>query len=118
MLFLPPDIPPDGQPWPDGSKAVVQPSDIAILCRKRSQFPALRRALEARGIPVEVVGLGGLLTVPEGQDVVATLRGLDDAAGSDSLVRLLTGPRWRIGPRGLVALRRRARGRGRAPPGQ
>jgi DNA helicase-2/ATP-dependent DNA helicase PcrA len=114
LLSLPPGIAPDGQPWPDGSKAVVQPSDIAILCRKRSQFPALRRALEARGIPVEVVGLGGLLTVPEVQDVVATLRVLDDAAASDSLVRLLTGPRWRIGPRDLVALGRRARALARA----
>ncbi len=114
LLMLPPGIAPDGQPWPDGSKALVQPSDIAILCRKRSQFPALRRALEARGVPVEVVGLGGLLTVPEVQDVVATLRVLNDAAGSDSLVRLLTGPRWRIGPRDLVALGRRARALARA----
>ena len=56
-----------------------------------------------------MVGLGGLLTVPEVQDVVATLRVLDDAAASDALVRLLTGPRWRIGPRDLVALGRRAR---------
>ena len=114
LLMLPPGIAPDGQPWPDGSREVVRPSDIAILCRKRSQFPALRRALEARDIPVEVVGLGGLLTVPEVQDVVATLRVLDDAAGSDSLVRLLTGPRWRIGPRDLVALGRRARALARA----
>ena len=114
LLMLPPGIAPDGQPWPDGSREVVRPSDIAILCRKRSQFPALRRALEAREIPVEVVGLGGLLTVPEVQDVVATLRVLDDAAGSDSLVRLLTGPRWRIGPRDLVALGRRARALARA----
>jgi DNA helicase-2/ATP-dependent DNA helicase PcrA len=114
LLMLPHGIAPDGQPWPDGSKALVQPSDIAILCRKRSQFPALRRALEAKNIPVEVVGLGGLLTVPEVQDVVATLRVLNDAAGSDSLVRLLTGPRWRIGPRDLVALGRRARALARA----
>ena len=49
-----------------------------MLCRKRSQFPALRAALTARGIPVEVVGLGGLLTVPEVADIVATLRVLHD----------------------------------------
>ena len=89
--------------------AGVRPSDIAVLCRKRSQFVPLRRALEARGIPCEVVGLGGLLSVPEVQDVVATLRVLHDAASSDALARLLTGPRWRIGPRDLVALGRRAR---------
>jgi DNA helicase-2/ATP-dependent DNA helicase PcrA len=100
---------PDGQEWPDGRRAGVRPSDIAVLCRKRSQFVPLRHALEARGIPVEVVGLGGLLAVPEVQDVVATLRVLHDAGASDALARLLTGPRWRIGPRDLVALGRRAR---------
>ena len=87
----------------------VRPGDIAILCRKRAQFTPLRQAIEARGIPVEVVGLGGLLLVPEVQDVVATLRVLHDAGASDALARLLTGPRWRIGPRDLVALGRRAR---------
>ena len=100
---------PDGQPWPDRREAGVRPSDIAVLCRKRSQFVPLRRAIEARGVPVEVVGLGGLLVVPEVQDVVATLRVLHDAGASDALARLLTGPRWRIGPRDLVALGRRAR---------
>src|SRR6202034_1070161 len=100
---------PDGSPWPDGRSAGVRPSDIAVLCRKRAQFVPLRRAIEARGVPVEVVGLGGLLVVPEVQDVVATLRVLHDASASDSLARLLTGPRWRIGPRDLVALGRRAR---------
>ena len=34
---------------------------------------------------------------------------LHDAGASDALARLLTGPRWRIGPRDLVALGRRAR---------
>jgi DNA helicase-2/ATP-dependent DNA helicase PcrA len=100
---------PDGRPWPDGRQDAVRPSDIAVLCRKRSQFPALRAALEARGIPVEVVGLGGLLTVPEVADIVATLRALHDPTASDALARLLTSPRWRIGPADLVALGRRAR---------
>jgi DNA helicase-2/ATP-dependent DNA helicase PcrA len=107
-------VAPDGQPWPEGptpssGAAGVRPSDIAVLCRKRSQFVPIRHALEARGIPVEVVGLGGLLAVPEVQDVVCTLRVLHDAGASDALARLLTGPRWRIGPRDLVALGRRAR---------
>ena len=109
LLALPAGMAPDGKLWPDGRVAGVRPSDIAVLCRKRSQFVPLRRALEARGIPCEVVGLGGLLSVPEVQDIVATLRVLHDAASSDALARLLTGPRWRIGPRDLVALGRRAR---------
>ena len=109
LLALGPGRAPDGQPWPDGRDVKVRPSDVAVLCRKRSQFVPLRRAIEARGVPVEVVGLGGLLVVPEVQDVVATLRVLHDAGASDALARLLTGPRWRIGPRDLVALGRRAR---------
>ena len=113
LLGLPPGIAPDGKRWPDGRAGQrVRPADIAVLCRKRSQFPVLRAAIEARGIPVEVVGLGGLLTVPEVQDVVATLRVLHDPGASDALARLLTGPRWRIGPADLVALGRRARALG------
>ena len=125
LLALPPGTAPDGEPWPDGRADGMHPRDVAVLCRKRSQFPALRAALTARGIPVEVVGLGGLLTVPEVADIVATLRVLHDPAASGPLARLLTGPRWRIGPRDLVALGRRARALTReqrahgrvAPPG-
>ena len=110
LLAMGRGLAPDGQPWSgDGLAQEVRPSDIAVLCRKRSQFVPLRHAFEARGIPVEVVGLGGLLAVPEVQDVVCTLRVLHDAGASDALARLLTGPRWRIGPRDLVALGRRAR---------
>ena len=81
----------------------------AVLCRKRSMFPVLREALEERGVPVEVVGLGGLLAVPEVADLVATLRVLDDPTADACLLRLLTGPRWRLGPRDLAVLGRRAR---------
>ena len=109
LLRLPAGIAPDRRRWPGGRKDRVRPSDIAVLCRKRIQFDPLRKAIEARGIPVEVVGLGGLLTVPEVQDVVATLRVLYDPAASDALARLLTGPRWRIGPKDLIALGRRSR---------
>jgi DNA helicase II / ATP-dependent DNA helicase PcrA len=109
LLGLPAGLAPDGLPWPDGRTDAVRPRDVAVLCRKRSQFAVLRTALEAEGIPVEVVGLGGLLTVPEVSDIVATLRVLHSPAASDSLVRLLTSARWRVGPRDLVALGVRAR---------
>lgn len=77
---------------------------MAVLCRKRAQIEPVRRELAARGIPYEVVGLGGLLSTPEVSDVVATLRVLDDPGRSDALVRLLAGARWRIGTRDLMAL--------------
>lgn len=82
---------------------------IAVLARRRSQFLRLERALASRGIPVELVGLGGLLATPEVRDVVSTLRVLSDPTAGNALMRLLTGPRWRIGPRDLMALGRRAR---------
>ncbi len=82
---------------------------VAVLCRQRKQFPFLENALRAEGLPVEVVGLGGLLDRPEVADVIATLRVLNDPARGDALVRLMTGPRWRIGPRDLMALGRWAR---------
>ena len=80
----------------------------AVLFRS-GQIPAIEEALRARGLPVEVVGLGGLLDTPEVRDVVCTLRVLADPTDGAALLRLLTGARWRIGPRDLVALHRRAR---------
>nr|WP_255479839.1 ATP-dependent DNA helicase [Quadrisphaera sp. RL12-1S] len=87
----------------------------AVLCRARSQFPLLEEALRARGVPVEVVGLGGLLLRPEVVDVVSALRAVADPTRGDAVVRLLTGPRWRLGARDLAVLaawsRRRATSR-------
>lgn len=77
---------------------------VAVLCRARSQFEPVRRELAAAGIAYEVVGVGGLLEVPEVADVIATLQVLTDPGRSDALARLLTGARWRIGARDLVAL--------------
>ena len=52
--------------------------------------------------------VGGLLALPAVVDVIATLRVLADPTANAALVRLLTGPRWRIGPRDLALLGRRA----------
>jgi DNA helicase-2/ATP-dependent DNA helicase PcrA len=81
----------------------------AVLVRVRAQIPAIERALRERGLPVEVVGLGGLLDTPEVRDVVSTLEVLADPTAGAALLRLLTGARWRIGPRDVVALYKRAR---------
>jgi len=88
----------------------VPPGAIAVLCRRRTDFPLLHHAMVERGIPVEVVGLGGLLEMPEVADLVAVLRALVEPTANAALLRLLTGPRWRIGPRDLAVLGRRARG--------
>ncbi|HEX5741267.1 MAG TPA: ATP-dependent helicase, partial [Pilimelia sp.] len=76
----------------------------AVLVRVRKMVPAIEAALRDRGLPVEVVGLGGLLDTPEVRDVLCTLRALADPADGPAVLRLLTGARWRVGPRDLVAL--------------
>ncbi|MEV5969204.1 ATP-dependent DNA helicase [Streptomyces sp. NPDC051921] len=85
------------------------PGEIAVLCRTATDFPSIQAALVARDVPVEVVGLSGLLHLPEIADLVAVCEVLQDPGANASLVRLLTGPRWRIGPRDLALLGRRAR---------
>ncbi|MBA8795636.1 DNA helicase-2/ATP-dependent DNA helicase PcrA [Friedmanniella endophytica] len=84
-------------------------SDIAVLTRRNADIGAIYAELTARDVPTEIVGLGGLLSLPEVMDVTATLRLIDDVTANPELVRLLTGPRWRIGPRDLALLGRRAR---------
>lgn len=90
-------------------RADKEPREIAVLCRTAGDFPEIQAALVARDIPVEVVGLSGLLHLPEVADLVAVCEVLQDPGANASLVRLLTGPRWRIGPRDLALLGRRAR---------
>jgi DNA helicase-2/ATP-dependent DNA helicase PcrA len=86
----------------------ITPGDVAVLARTATDFADLHAALVARDIPVEVVGLSGLLHLPEVADLVAVCEVLDDPTANAALVRLLTGPRWRIGPRDLALLGRRA----------
>lgn len=85
------------------------PGEIAVLCRTATDFAEIQGALVARDVPVEVVGLSGLLHLPEVADLVAVCEVLQDPGANAALVRLLTGPRWRIGPRDLALLGRRAR---------
>src|SRR3954467_2000897 len=89
----------------DGGTAV---GEMAVLVRRRADFARLHRALVDRDVPVEVVGLGGLLEMPEVSDVVATLSLLVDPTANAAAVRLLTGPRGQVGIRALAALGRRA----------
>ncbi len=90
-------------------------ADIAVLTRRNADIAALYGDLTAREVPVEIVGLGGLLHLPEVMDVTATLRLVDDLTANPDLIRLLTGPRWQIGPRDLALLGRRARELARDP---
>ncbi len=86
----------------------VSPPTAAVLVRRNADAAPIADALRARGIPVEVVGLSGLLSVPEVADVVAMLRLVADPTAGAAAMRVLTGPRWRLGARDIAALWRRA----------
>lgn len=79
---------------------------VAVLVRQRSQIEFFEKALRRRGLPVLVSGIGGLLSEPEVADIRATLDVLVNIEAGDSLMRLLTSPRWNFVPRDLVTLGR------------
>lgn len=83
-------------------------ADMAVLLRRNGDIAPFYAALQDREVPVEIVGLGGLLLLPEIADVVATLTLLDDETANAALVQLLSGPRWRVGARDLAVLGQRA----------
>ncbi|GAA4391958.1 ATP-dependent DNA helicase AdnB [Tsukamurella soli] len=94
--------------WRERILLAAPPPTTAVLVRRNADSAGLAAALGERGIPVEVVGLGGLLHTPEVQDVVALLRLATDPLAGTAAMRLLTGPRWQLGAADLRALWDRA----------
>ena len=89
----------------DGSvRPRLKMPEVAVLARSHGQLDTIREECERLNIPVQQVGLGGLLSQPEVVDLVSALRVLADPNRSDALARLLTGARWRLGGADLLAL--------------
>ncbi|KIP53773.1 ATP-dependent DNA helicase [Leucobacter komagatae] len=86
-----------------------EPPTAAVIFRKRAAMPAFSAALTEAGVPNRIVGLGGLLSTPEVTDVVSCLRCLWYADAGGDVIRLLAGPRFRIGVADLAGLRDAAR---------
>lgn len=80
----------------------------AVLVRRNADAGPIARELTARGVPVEVVGLAGLLSIPEVAQLVSALRLVADPTAGTAAMDVLTGPRWRLGAADLAALWRRA----------
>jgi DNA helicase-2/ATP-dependent DNA helicase PcrA len=95
--------------WRRAAAGGSEPPTSAVLVRRRADMDAVAAALRTRGLPVEVVGLGGLLDTPEVRDLVSALRLVADPLAGPAAVRLLTGARWRLGVADLAALWQRAR---------
>lgn len=95
--------------WVTKRAAGAAPPTSAVLVRRNADAAPLAEALREQGLPVEIVGLGGLLATPEVADIVATLRLIAEPGAGSAAMRILTGARWRIGVADLAALARRAR---------
>ena len=94
----------------EAARAEDRPTPTAaVLIRRNADAAPLAEALRSKGLPVEVVGLGGLLHTPEVADVIAMLRVVADPLAGSAAVRLLTGARWQIGAKDLAALSQRSR---------
>ena len=86
-------------------------SSFAVLVRKRSQIPEIEIALRSANIPVEVLGVGGLIHVAEVADVITLMRVVTNPEAGASLMRHLTGPRMNLGAADIAALGRFSRTR-------
>ncbi len=90
---------------------------VAVLCTTGADIRRVDQALKRLGVPTEVTGAAALLADPAVADLRALLEVAHEPTANGSMVRLLTGARWRIGTRDLAALGGRARelagGRGR-----
>jgi DNA helicase-2/ATP-dependent DNA helicase PcrA len=87
---------------------------FAVLVRKRSQITSIENALREQGLPVEVIGIGGLIHIPEVADVVTLMKIITDPDAGSSLMRHLTGARINLGPRDIAALGAFSRERAKA----
>lgn len=90
-------------------QAAGEPFTGAVLVRKNRHTAGIAEALAARGIPYEIIGLAGLLDVPEVADVVAVATMLVRPQDTPAALRILTGPYVGLGLADLVALQGRAR---------
>ena len=79
---------------------------FAVLVRNRKQITEIEKALRNLDLPVEVLGIGGLMQVPEVTDVFTMLKILVDAEAGSALMRHLTSPRLAIGVQDIAALGR------------
>ena len=91
---------------------------FAVLVRNRKQITEIEKALRNLDLPVEVLGIGGLMQVPEVTDVFTMLKVLVDVEAGSALMRHLTSPRLAIGVQDIAALGRFKRKRDNSNNGE
>lgn len=93
----------------DAAKTAGKTFTGAVLVRKNADSQPIAEVLAEYGIPHEIVGLGGLLSVPEVADLVALATLLIRPGNSQAAMRILAGPHAGLGLADLAALQKRAR---------
>ena len=91
-----------------GAATQQQWGDIAILATTGKELAEFATLLTAAQVPVQLHGAAGLLSKPFVVEVRSMLEAIVDPIANPAVVRLLSGPRWAIGHRDLVALGNRA----------
>ena len=94
---------PEARQFPDKKRGY---GAFAILCRRRSLFEPVGQALEAAGIPFELVGGTGFYGRWEIRDILSYLRVLASPADDLALARILRSRRLRLCSRDLFHLGR------------
>jgi DNA helicase-2/ATP-dependent DNA helicase PcrA len=87
----------------------AEPPSAALLVRSRKHQTRFAHALTARGIPVHILGIGGLLQDPVVAEIVCALSVVHRSHANGELVRLLTSGRFRVGVSDLYQLSEVAR---------
>ncbi|WP_297452457.1 ATP-dependent DNA helicase [uncultured Corynebacterium sp.] len=82
--------------------------DAAILVRTNAESAVFLDALSERGVPAIIVGLAGLLHLPEVMDITSVMKVLVDPGSDQDALRLLLSPQFNLGAADVKALRIRA----------
>ncbi|XAO70415.1 ATP-dependent DNA helicase [Diaminobutyricibacter sp. McL0608] len=82
-----------------------RPPSAAMLCRSLKKIDVFTGALDRRGVPYHVLGLGGLLEQPVVADLLSAMRVMHDPTAGSELIRVLAGARWSIAPKDIAVLR-------------
>jgi DNA helicase-2/ATP-dependent DNA helicase PcrA len=91
------------------SERMNDETSAAVLFRSKQAMRLFADALENKGLEVEITGLSGLLEQPEVLDLLAALRVIADPEAGSELMRILSGPKFRIAPRDIAQLHKFAR---------
>lgn len=82
--------------------------NAAILVRSNAESEPFLKALTERGVPAVIIGLSGLLSVPEVLDVISVMRILQNPGDDAAMMRILLSPQVNLGAADIKVVEKRA----------